>query len=74
MGRCEKCLNHIPVISENGMHYNCGLSEREALECLTKAKDHSAVLHTKHCDNSCVWFHNETCTCEGLKPCEFDKE
>lgn len=50
MGRCEKCLNHIPVISENGMHYNCGLSEREALECLTKEKDHSAVLQPRDFD------------------------
>jgi hypothetical protein len=45
MSKCEKCLNRVPVMSENGLHYNCGLSEKAALECLTKEKDHSVILH-----------------------------
>lgn len=22
----------------------------------------------------CFWFYNGYCTCEGLKPCDFEKE
>lgn len=48
MSRCEYCLHRIPVMSENGLHYNCALSEKEALECLIKEKDHSVVLHKEN--------------------------
>lgn len=44
MKKCENCLNRIPVMSENGLHYNCGLSEKKALECITGEKDHSAIV------------------------------
>ena len=37
--KCSTCLHRVPVISENGIHYNCALSEKEALECLVKQKD-----------------------------------
>ena len=48
MSKCEKCLNRVPVMSENGLHYNCGLSEKEALECLISEKDHSVILHKEN--------------------------
>lgn len=37
--KCNRCLNGIAVISENGLHYNCSLSEKKALYCLTGQKD-----------------------------------
>ena len=37
--KCNTCFNGIPVISENGMHYNCALSEKKALYCLTGQED-----------------------------------
>ena len=44
MKKCEKCLNRVPVMSENGLHYNCGLNENHAMECLCKIKDHSLIF------------------------------
>lgn len=37
--KCDNCLNGVPVVSENGIHYNCSLSERKALYCLTSQED-----------------------------------
>lgn len=37
--KCNTCLNSTAVISENGLHYNCSLSEKKALYCLTGQKD-----------------------------------
>lgn len=45
MKNCENCLNRVPVMSENGLHYNCGLSEKQALECLTRSTDPSVILN-----------------------------
>lgn len=45
MNKCERCLNRVPVISENGMHYNCSLSEKASLKCLINQKDHSVIIH-----------------------------
>ena len=44
MDKCSRCLMRRPVISENGMHYNCTLSEKKWLECVHGIKDHSVVL------------------------------
>lgn len=38
--RCNTCLNGVPVVSENGIHYNCALTEKDALYCLTGQEDH----------------------------------
>lgn len=38
--RCEKCLNRVSVISENGIHYNCSLSEKKAVDCICHRKDY----------------------------------
>lgn len=50
MGKCEDCLRHVPVISENGMHYNCSLPENKATECISEIKDHSFIVNLK-------WIH-----------------
>jgi len=38
--KCESCLNRYAVISENGLHYNCSLSEKQAIECILRKKEH----------------------------------
>lgn len=45
--KCEKCLNRVPVMSENGLHYNCGLNEHHTMECLCETKDHSLIFDPK---------------------------
>lgn len=47
MKKCEKCLNRVPVMSENGLHYNCGLSENHTMECRCEIKDHSLIFDPK---------------------------
>lgn len=42
--RCETCLNRYAVISENGLHYNCSLSEKCAMECILRKKEHYIPL------------------------------
>lgn len=37
--KCDNCLNGIAVVSENGIHYNCALSEKKALHCFTGQDD-----------------------------------
>jgi len=37
--RCDNCLNARKIISENGIHSVCCLSEKVALDCLTGKKD-----------------------------------
>ena len=32
--KCAKCINSRSIVSENGVHYNCCLSVKKALECL----------------------------------------
>ena len=38
--KCDNCLNSRRIISENGLHSICCLSEKKAIECLMKKKDH----------------------------------
>ncbi len=45
MKKCEECLNRVPVISENGLHYNCGLNEDHAMECISGVKDHNIIAN-----------------------------
>jgi len=43
--KCDKCLNSRPIMSENGLHRVCGLSnEKEAVDCLIGKVDHSVIL------------------------------
>ena len=34
MKKCELCLNSRPIVSENGIHSNCTLSPKGALNCM----------------------------------------
>ena len=38
--KCDDCLNARRIISENGLHSICCLSEKNAMECLMGQKDH----------------------------------
>ena len=38
--KCDTCLNSRPILSENGWHSSCCLSDRKAFNCLTGKKDH----------------------------------
>ena len=38
--RCDSCINTRSVISENGMHHVCVLSDREMMDCMMGKKDH----------------------------------
>ena len=37
--RCDVCLNSRAVVSENGIHYVCCLTEKQCLDCLMGVKD-----------------------------------
>lgn len=37
--KCDSCLNSRIVVSENGMHSTCCLSDKKAVECLMNKKD-----------------------------------
>ena len=48
---CESCLNSRPVISENGIHPVCCLSEKKAKECIVSGKHyikHPAKKEDEH--------------------------
>ena len=38
--KCDSCLNSRMVISENGLHSICCLSEKKAIDCMFGEKDH----------------------------------
>lgn len=41
MNKCEKCLHYCRlIVSENGWHYVCSLSQRKALNCMMNKKSH----------------------------------
>lgn len=45
--RCDRCLNCcVPVMSENGMHYNCCLHPIAERNCLLGKKDHFEEIVT----------------------------
>lgn len=35
MEQCESCLLSRPIISENGIHYNCTLGPKDSIVCIT---------------------------------------
>ena len=45
--KCSRCLNRVPVVSENGLHYNCLLKNKKRIECKLGIKDHSLILKSK---------------------------
>ena len=38
--RCDECLNSRVVVSENGFHSVCCLSEKKAIDCYVGNKNH----------------------------------
>ena len=40
MQKCEECLNSRPIISENGYHAVCCLSQKKAMDCMMGKKNH----------------------------------
>ena len=44
MKECEKCLNSRPIISENGYHYICCLSQKAATDCMIGKKSQFTTL------------------------------
>ena len=37
--RCDVCLNSRAIVSEEDIHFVCGLSQKKALDCLMGVKD-----------------------------------
>lgn len=42
--KCDDCLNSRRIISENGLHSVCCLSENVAVECIIGKKDHKIIV------------------------------
>lgn len=40
--RCDTCFNSRVIISENGYHSICCLSQKKGIDCITKQKDYYA--------------------------------
>ena len=41
--KCSDCILSVPVLSENGWHYNCLLSGVKAIQCRTNFEDYKIV-------------------------------
>ena len=39
MSKCDTCFNTRTIISENGTHKACCLSEEQAIDCMMNKKD-----------------------------------
>jgi len=53
MGKCDKCLNSRPIMSENGLHRVCGLSdEKAAMNCLMGKKSERVVIYPDEYENT----------------------
>lgn len=58
--KCECCLNSRAVISENGLHYVCCLSQRAAVNCMTGKLSHfKELVRCKDCNYKSTWYKNE---------------
>ena len=42
--KCDNCLNARRIISENGLHFVCCLSDRIAVDCLVGKKDQRIIV------------------------------
>lgn len=49
MNKCDLCINSRAIISENGYHYICCLSDKEAMECILN--DYSRYFDITHFSN-----------------------
>ena len=39
MSKCDTCLNSRIIISENGLHSSCTLSDKKAVDCILNKRD-----------------------------------
>lgn len=46
MEKCDECLNSRLIVSENGYHSICTLSQKEAINCMTDEKNQFITLKT----------------------------
>ena len=56
MKKCEKCLNSRRVISENGFHPVCCLSQKASINCITGKKSRFITLEKDENDDIKVKF------------------
>ena len=45
--KCDSCLNSRIVVSENGLHSICCLSEKKAVDCMLGEKDNYVGIQRK---------------------------
>lgn len=45
--KCDSCLNSRIIVSENGLHSICCLSEKKAVDCMFGEKDHYVGIPRK---------------------------
>lgn len=50
MNKCKNCLNSRPIISENGYHSICCLSQKKSMNCMMGRKDYFATLKVNKMD------------------------
>lgn len=58
MSKCDSCLYSRTIISENGYHSICNLSDKKAIECVTK--DYSYYCSASRLDINTTWFGERT--------------
>lgn len=61
---CETCLNSRGIISENGMHRICSLSEKTSMDCITGKKDR--YLSCSRC-GTCRYLKYKINVTDGIK-------
>lgn len=44
MEKCDKCLHSRVIVSENGYHSVCCLSQKAAMNCMMGKKNHCVTL------------------------------
>lgn len=42
--KCDTCMNSRPIISENGIHHSCILSDVKALRCMVNGECYIPVV------------------------------
>lgn len=52
MQKCEECLHSRTIMSENGYHAVCCLSQKKAMDCMMEKKSHFATVKKE--DNNTI--------------------
>ena len=42
--KCNTCQKSRPIVSENGTHYNCILSDKKALRCMATGEYYEPII------------------------------